>query len=416
MARCASASVFVLNAERWVAAVGQPQSAAKGWYLGKIPFRAEVFAEAAADIKAAVRGLRGDARKLLILDLDDTVWGGVVGDVGWEQLQLGGHDPVGEALVDFQQGVKALTRRGVVLGIVSKNTESVAVEAIRSHPAMVLRLEDFVGWRINWQDKAANIAALAAELRLGLQSTVFIDDNPVERARVREALPEVLVPEWPEDKLAYPAALAALRCFDSPAVSREDQERGAMYAAEREREAARESVGSLDDWLATLGITVRAERVGPASITRTTQLLNKTNQMNLSTRRMTEGEVTQWAGAPGRAMWAITVSDRFGDAGLTGVLGVERQADTLRVVDFVLSCRVMGRKVEETMTHLAVAHARAEGARRVEARLIPTAKNQPCRDFWSGSGWSADESGDLYAWDTSAEYPRPAAVTLTGDV
>jgi FkbH-like protein len=323
---------------------------------------------------------------------------------------------VGEALVDFQQGVKALTRRGVVLGIVSKNTESVAVEAIRSHPAMVLKLEDFVGWRINWQDKAANIAALAAELRLGLQSTVFIDDNPVERARVREALPEVLVPEWPEDKLAYPAALAALRCFDSPAVSREDQERGAMYAAEREREAARESVGSLDDWLATLGITVRAERVGPASVTRTTQLLNKTNQMNLTTRRLTEGEVVQWAAAPGHAMWAITVSDRFGDAGLTGVLGIEREADTVRVVDFVLSCRVMGRKVEETMTHLAVAHARAEGARRVEARLIPTAKNQPCRDFWSGSGWSADESGDLYAWDASAEYPRPAAVTLTGDV
>ena len=155
-----------------------------------------------------------------------------------------GSDAVGEAFVDFQHAAKSLKRRGVVLAIASKNDESVALEAMRSHPEMVLREDDFVAWRINWQDKAKNIAEIARELNLGLQSVVFIDDNPVERARVREALPEVLVPEWPEDKLLYASTLRSLGCFDAPALSREDAERTELYAAERKRETLRVQVQS----------------------------------------------------------------------------------------------------------------------------------------------------------------------------
>jgi HAD superfamily phosphatase (TIGR01681 family) len=233
-------NVYVMNAQRWLEATAtRGRSMAKGWYLGKVPFSGETFAEVARDLKAAARALTGHTRKLLVLDLDDTLWGGIVGDIGWENLQLGGHDAVGEAFVDFQHAVKALTARGIVLGIVSKNTERVALDAIDTHPQMVLRRTDFVGWRINWQDKAQNIADLAAELHLGLQSVVFIDDNPVERARVRDALPEVFVPDWPEDKLLYTERFLGLRCFDAPAISREDAERTALYAAERERGAVR---------------------------------------------------------------------------------------------------------------------------------------------------------------------------------
>jgi len=371
-----------------------------------------VLAEAARDIKAAVRGLTGQARKLVVVDLDDTLWGGIVGDAGWENLRLGGHDAVGEAFVDFQKALKQLTRRGVVLGIASKNTESVALEAMRNHPAMVLRPDDFVGWRINWGDKARNIADLAAELNLGLQSVVFLDDNPVERARVREALPEVFVPDWPEDELLYPSALLALRCFDAPAVSREDAERTRLYASDREREALKRDVGSLDEWLAGLDIRVRVEPLGPANVARVTQLFNKTNQMNLTTRRLTEHELAEWAGEPGRALWAVTVADRFGEAGLTGILGLQASGGRCHVVDFILSCRVMGRRIEETMAHLAVAWARERGLGVVEAAYVATAKNRPCHDFWKGSGFAADADATRFTWGAERPYPLPACVSL----
>jgi FkbH-like protein len=404
-------NTFVLSTQRWTESVGRNSQQPKLWYMGKVPFHTEVFAEAATDIRAALTGLSGGARKLLVLDLDDTLWGGVVGDVGWESLRLGGHDSLGEAFVDFQRAIKQLKRRGIVLAIVSKNTESVALEAITNHPEMVLKQEDFVAWRINWQDKARNIAELVAELNLGLQSVVFIDDNPVERARVREALPDVLVPEWPEDKLLYACSLSQLRCFDAPTISREDAERTEMYAADKKREAARVDVGSLDDWLRTLDMRVHMRKLDRTDLARTTQLLNKTNQMNLTTRRVTEAELEAWAARPEHELWTLRVSDRFGDAGLTGVVSLAFSGDRAKVVDFVLSCRVMGRKVEETLAHVAVEASRRRGAARVEAEYLLTAKNKPCLEFWQRSGFLAN-GNQSFSWDARQPYPCPVAVGL----
>ena len=420
MERLADASaVFVMDVQRWILAAGRASAGAKAWYLGKIVFPPEVMAEAARDIKAAIRGVQGRARKLLVLGLDDTLWGGVVGDAGWENLHLGGHEPEGEALVDFQRAVQQLTRCGIVLGVVSKNTEAVALEAIESHPEMVLRRRDFAGWRINWSDKAQNVADLAAELNLGLQSVVFVDDNPVERARVRDILPEVLVPEWPVDKLQYARALAALRCFDAPAVSKEDLERTSMYASERVPLALGRDVGSIDEWLASLGTWVRAEPLGAANLQRATQLLNKTNQLNLTTRRLTEAELQAWAAAEGHEAWVFSVGDRFGDAGITGLLGLERDGAEQRIADFVLSCRVMGRKVEETMAHVAVARAIAQGHERVVATYRYTKKNKPTLEFWKRSGFreepggAADADGTRFEWRLAEPYAAPATLNLT---
>ena len=408
-----AAAIYVLDAGRWLAATATvARSRAKAWYVGKVPFSSAMLTEAARDIKAAVRGLEGQARKLLILDLDDTLWGGIVGDQGWENLQLGGHDPIGESFVDFQRAVKSLTARGIVLGIVSKNTEEVALEAIRSHPEMVLRPEDFVGWRINWRDKAQNIIDLARELNLGLQSVVFIDDNPVERARVAEALPEVLVPDWPEDKLRYVEELGSLRCFDAPVISAEDATRTTLYAVERERSLAREQVGSLDEWLASLAIRVQVEPLRAASLARMQQLLNKTNQMNLSTRRLTEQELDDWHRETGHVVLAVTVSDRFGSAGLTGILSLALATDRCDIVDFVLSCRVMGRRVEETMLHVAVEWARNRGAATVTALYQPTKKNKPCHDFFRASGWTASADETRFVWLASSLYTLPAPIAL----
>lgn len=403
---------FLLNAQNWLQESAQT-FAPKSWYLAKFPFSNKVFKEAAADLQAAVAGLCGKARKLIIVDLDDTLWGGLVGEVGWEGLTLGGHDPLGEAFVDFQEALKALTRRGVLLGIVSKNEESVALEAMAMHPEMVLRRDDFAGWRINWQDKAKNVADLVAELNLGLAATVFLDDNPAERSRVAAALPEVRVPDWPRDKTLYRKTLLSLRCFDQPALSREDRDRATLYSVARERKAVMQEAQSLDDWLVSLETKVVASTLNRTDLARAAQLLNKTNQLNLSTRRMSESELWDWANGEGRHLWTIRVSDRFGGLGLTGIISLECDGTQGRIVDFLLSCRVMGRKVEETMTALACRHASALGLQTLQADYLPTAKNKPCLDFWRRSGFDADsEQGCRFRHRLERNYPVPGPVEL----
>jgi FkbH-like protein len=410
-------NVFLLDAQRWVSSGGLADVKPKRWFLGKISYGAGVFAEAARDVRAALRGARGMARKLIVVDLDDTLWGGIVGDVGWEGLRLGGHDVVGEAHIEFQRQLVALSRRGIALAVVSKNEEGVALEAMRSHPEMLIKPEQLASYRINWRDKAANIVEIAEELNLGLQSVVFLDDNRVERGRVREALPEVFVPEWPADPTLYALTLASLRCFDSPRISAEDRERNSMYATERVRTAQREQYSSLDSWLESLDVRVRFDRLSPQNLARATQLLNKTNQMNLRTRRLSEVEFLRWSELPGNEVWAASVSDRFGDSGLTGLIGISSEGTIARVEDFVLSCRVMGRRVEDAMTWLAATRARAAGATTLIAELVPSKKNMPCRRYLDESALARDPSSELtYVAQLGDEVAKPAAVAIEGEL
>jgi len=405
-------NIHVLNAGKWIERAGEGAFSDELWYLAKVPFSNDVCKSAAGEVKSSLRALRGDVKKRVVLDLDDTLWGGIVGDVGWEKIVLGGHDHVGEAFVDFQRELKSLKKRGMLLAIVSKNEESIALEAIRRHPEMVLREEDFAGWRINWGDKAQNLVDLVSDLNLGLQSVVFIDDSPAERARVAEALPEVFVPEWPRDKTRYKRALLGLDCLNAASLSAEDRERTASYRAEMRRDDLRQAVGSFDDWLKGLGVTVTVRDLEEENLPRAAQLLNKTNQMNLGTRRMTEKELRDWAAEASRRFWTLHVSDRFGEYGLTGLLSVEEEGDTANIVDFVLSCRVIGRRVEETMMHLAIDFARRKGLRSVSAHFKPTARNKPCRDFLERSGFDRAGDEDVFAWDASVEYPAPDGVSI----
>ena len=409
-----SQNVWALDASAWMERAGDTRTDRRLWYAAKVPFPTPVFAAAVRDLKSLLRAATGRSRKVVLLDLDNTLWGGVVGETGWEGLRLGGHDPVGEAFVDLQRALKALTKRGVVLGIVSKNEESVALEAIRKHPDMVLREEDFAGWRINWRDKATNVAELLDEIRLGLDSAVFIDDQPAERARVAEALPKVLVPDWPADPLASVQALDRLGCFDMLQVSSEDVARAQSYAAERERRALRESVSSMEDWLAELDVSVRVEAISTENQARAAQLLNKTNQMNLTTRRMSESELVDWAAGQGREFLTFRVSDRFSDFGLTGLLGLELEDDVMRIVDFVLSCRVMSRQVEEAMAHVAVEAAREAGAKRLEATHRPTERNAPMLAFWRDRSGFVEQGDGTFHWDPAQTYPAPSELRLSG--
>jgi FkbH-like protein len=406
-------TIFMLDPSTWLQTAGPAAASPRMWFAGKVPYGNRVFQEAVGDIKAAINGALGSARKLIVLDLDDTLWGGVVGETGWEGIRLGGHDPIGEAYVAFQGALKSLAHRGVQLAVVSKNDEPVALEAFDKHPEMQLRRADLAGWRINWDDKARNIAALVAELNLGLDAVVFIDDNRVERGRIHEELPAVLVPDWPEDPCLFAARLRSLGCFDTAAVSDEDRARGRMYADERERRTAQTQVGSMEEWLRDLGIEVRAEPLQRADLARATQLFNKTNQLNLSTRRMSEQELLDWAQAPRRRLWTVRVKDRFGELGLTGMVGVEVDGTAARVTDFILSCRAMGRRVEETMLHLASRFAASHGAKGLSVRFVPTARNAPCLRFLESSGLTRTSEHD-FAWTGATEYPLPEFVTLTG--
>ncbi|MBK9751001.1 MAG: HAD-IIIC family phosphatase [Chloroflexi bacterium] len=404
-------NVYLLNTQKWIERSRMPYQP-KFWYMAKVAFGNDVFKEAVKTIKSALVGISGKRKKLIVLDLDNTLWGGVVGDIGWENLSLGGHDATGEAYVDFQRALKALTRRGIVLGVVSKNEENVAFDAIRQHPEMVLTLDDFAGWRINWQDKAQNVADLVTELNLGFDSVVFLDDNPAERARVRDMLPDVLVPELPEDPMLYVKTLLSLGVFDAPTLTAEDAERTKMYVTDRQRTALKTEIGSLDDWLQTLGVRVEVAPLNASTLPRTAQLFNKTNQLNLSTRRMGDADLMAWAHEPNHRLWTVSVTDKFGDLGLTGIISLEVEGDRGRIVDYVLSCRVMGRKVEETMLAVAVDYARSLGLREVVAVYRPTAKNKPTLDFFKRSGFAYVEDTQTFTWATNDPYPVPKGIEL----
>lgn len=402
-----------LNSGRWIEQAGPKAWSKPLWYLSKTPFSKEVFHAAAGDLQAFWDLAAGHAIKMIVLDLDDTLWGGIVGDDGWQNLRLGGHDPVGESFADFQKALKGLKERGIMLAIASKNEENTALEAMEKHPEMILKKDDFVAMRINWNDKAANIREMVGQLNIGEQSVMFIDDNPVERSRVQAALPEVLVPDWPVNKLLYVQELRRLNVFNLGAVSGEDVRRTAMYQEEALRERSKENVGDLEGWLHSLGMKVTAQQVQEADFARVHQLFLKTNQFNLATRRPTESELRNLVADPGREFWALRVADKFGDSGLTGVLGMDFSDGTkARITDMILSCRVMGRRVEETLLHLAWARAKAHGKQTVEAVPVPTERNKPCLDFLQRSGMAAGTGGQTFTRRTEVPYELPPTIQL----
>jgi FkbH-like protein len=403
-------NVFVLDAGRWLAALGGHAWSDKLWHAAKTPFTPAMFEQAALDLAAGMAALEGGTRRIAIVDLDDVLWGGVVGDAGIEGIRLGGHDHVGEAHLAFQHALKGLARRGVQLAIVSRNDEAVALETIDRHPEMQLRRGNFVAWRINWNDKAANVADLLAEIRLGADAAVFIDDSAIERARVRDGVPGILVPEWPADPSKYCEALAGLRCFDAASITAEDRARSALYADESRRRHAPEAT-DLDTWMRSLDVVVTAAALDLASLERAAQLFNKTNQMNLSTRRLTAQELRAWADEPDHEVVTFRVSDRFGDSGLTGLIGLVYADGIATLQDFLLSCRVMGRNVEEAVLHVAVTRARERSARQLVATLRRTPRNAPCLDFFRRSGMQQN-GDDTFVWAAGAPYPKPDWVTV----
>lgn len=401
---------YIVNSQRWITKAGINAYQPKLWYLSKNPFHNTVYEYASKDIYALVKTIYGYSKKLIILDLDDTIWGGIVGDVGWENLIIGGHNALGEAYQDFQKIILSIANKGVQLAIVSKNEETIALTAIENHKEMVLRKTDFVAWKINWKDKAQNILELTTELKIGLNSVVFIDDNPVERARVKESLPSVFVPEMPNDKLLFPSYLQSLNCFPSLPLSNEDLNRNIYYKNEKIRNQSLNQFQSMEDWLATTNIKITAEKVNDSNFNRVVQLLNKTNQMNLATRRMTENELLILLEQKSNLFYAFSLSDRFGDSGLIGILALQFKNEIAYITDFVLSCRVMGRKCEETMLSFSIQLATVNNCQMLYAEYLPTEKNKPCLSFFTNS--TLQQNKYVFSWDCKNSFQIPSYINF----
>lgn len=332
--------------------------------------------------------LRGRSYKCLVLDLDNTLWGGVIGDDGLSGITLGHGNAVGEAYVAFQSYVLELSRRGVILAVCSKNDAANALEAFERHPEMILRRKDIACFVANWEDKATNLRAIAKTINIGLDSLVFVDDNAFERDLIRRELPQVAVPELPEDPSFYAACIASAGYFESLAATTEDQQRTAQYKANAERELLRESATDMAAYLRDLQMELHWAHLDPISLPRAVQLINKTNQFNLTTQRYTEHEVSAMMSDPKRLLLHFRLLDRYGDNGIISVVAGKLDDEGDLLLDtWLMSCRVLGRQVESATLNVAANLARERGARNLIGDYRPTAKNAMVRQHYGKLGF-----------------------------
>jgi FkbH-like protein len=364
------------------------------WYRGSVPFSEDFTPVLADEYLRYIRALKGRAKKCIVLDLDNTLWGGIIGEDGLEGIKLSNLSP-GIEYVDFQRGLLSLYNRGVILAVCSKNNYDDAVKVFQEHPYQVLKEEHFAAMRINWQNKAANIAELAKEINIGLDSMVFFDDNPVERAQVSQAHPEVLVVELPKNPRLYRETLESLNVFDVLSLTKEDLVRGEMYAGKRKRTELEQSATSIEDFLRTLDLKVKIQPVNDFDTPRVVQLIGKTNQFNLTTRRYTDAEVKKFRDDKDAIVYSMAVTDKFGDEGVVGVAIVKMKDDDWWIDSFLMSCRVIGRSVETALLARIVVDARAAKAKRIIGEYIPTKKNPPAADLFENHGFGMHAESDI---------------------
>lgn len=382
-------SAFWSDAE-WHKAKQYPSTSA-------IPLAADAFC-------AHCLAVLGLTCKVLALDLDNTLWGGVIGEDLLGGIRIGPPTAEGEGYGELQQYVKELHQRGVLLAVCTKNDLADAEEPFRKHDAMRLRRDDFAAFAANWQDKAANLETMAAELRLGLDSFVFLDDNPAERAQVRLRLPQVVVPECGSTPWEMLAALRRGMYFENTVLTREDMERNESYRGNLSRNMLRQNAATLDDFLADLQMEAEYGPVDDATLTRVTQLVNKTNQFNATGRRYTDQQVAAMAQSPDWWCRWFKLADRFGDYGLVGVILSQRQGIAWRIDTWLVSCRAIGRQLERFMGSLLLGEARSQGAAEVRGEYIPTQKNALVKDLFPQLGFQpVDGNPRQYVFRLSEE-------------
>lgn len=364
---------------------------ARAWFESKQPCAPDLLVDVAKEVTHIIASLRCGPKKMLVLDLDNTLWGGVVGDDGLEGLELGDTSPRGEAFKSFQRYILTLTERGVLLGVCSKNDHDKAAEPFVKHPEMVLRLEHFVSFKANWQPKVDNIRQMAAELELGLDSFVFVDDNPAEIEIVRQFAPEVTTLLVGPDPADYVRQLQDSRLFEPRHITAEDARRTEQYQQEASRKVLLTSATDMASYLASLEMVGTITEFNLLDVPRITQLINKSNQFNLTSRRRTEAEIQSLLDDPRYVCFVMRLADRFGDHGLISVvigrLVLLGEQPTLEIDTWLMSCRVLKRQVEEEVLNEIVRLARLKACRHVRGIYLPTAKNGMVRQLYPQLGF-----------------------------
>ncbi|MEI8201718.1 MAG: HAD-IIIC family phosphatase [Bacteroidota bacterium] len=358
----------------------------------------DVLPEIASKTLDIISAFEGKFNKCLILDCDNTLWGGIISEDGMENIQIGNLG-IGKAFTEFQYWIKKLKNRGIILAICSKNDEAVAKEPFEKHPDMVLHLEDIAVFKANWENKADNIHQIQSILQIGFDSMVFLDDNPFERAMVKENIPEICVPELPEDPADYLEYLYALNLFETASFSDEDSERTKLYQMEAERKTVQQKFANEDDFLQSLHMLSMVEPFNKFNTPRVAQLSHRSNQFNLRTVRYTEADIETLGNSKEYYTFAYTLEDKFGDNGLicTTILKKE-DAQTLFIESWFMSCRVLKRGMEHFVLNTIADFAREKGFIYLKGEFIPTKKNEMTQYHYQNLGFS--KSGDFWILNT----------------
>jgi FkbH-like protein len=385
------------------------------WNLGRFSFTQELIPLYSDHVARTIAALRGKSRKALILDLDNTVWGGVIGDDGLEGIQIAQGDARGEAHLAVQRMALDLRQRGIVLAVSSKNTDEVAREPFEKHPEMLLKLDHIAVFQANWEDKATNIQAIAKELSLGLDAMAFLDDNPAERALVRQLLPQVAVPELPEEPAWYARTLAAAGYFEAVTFANEDLQRAGFYLDNARRASLQKQAGDVDAYLASLDMTITFQPFDATGRARIVQLINKSNQYNLTTRRYAEPEVIDAEIDPQVFTLQVRLADIFGDNGMISVVICRPGEPGAWEIDtWLMSCRVLGRKVEQMVLCEVLEHARRAGIHKLSGSYLPTERNKLVIDHYSRLGFTkvAEEDSGHTRWELRVEGSKPESAPM----
>ena len=385
------------------------------WNMAKFAFSDQLIPLYADHVARTIAAIRGKSRKALILDLDNTIWGGVIGDDGLDGIQIAQGDARGEAHLAMQRLALDLRARGIVLAVCSKNSDEVARKPFEQHPEMLLKLDHIAVFQANWSDKATNIQAIAEELSLGLDAMVFLDDNPAERGLVRKLLPQVAVPELPEEPSYYARTLAAAGYFESVAFASEDLKRAGFYQENAKRAVLQKQVGGVDAYLASLDMTITFQPFDAIGRARIMQLINKSNQYNLTTRRYTDPEVAAAEDDPAVFTLQVRLADIFGDNGMISVVICRLNgAGAWEIDTWLMSCRVLGRKVEHMVLREILEHARAAGIKKLVGIYRPTDRNKLVIDHYAKLGFSKieEETSGLTRWELLLEGAAPESAPM----
>lgn len=373
----------------------------------------DVVPAVASRVLDIICAVRGSIKKCLILDLDNTLWGGVVGDDGWAALQLGHGLGIGKAYTEFQMWVKKLRQRGIIICVCSKNDDDKAREPFEKHPDMVLRLDDIAVFMANWETKVDNIRAIQKVLNIGFDSMVFVDDNPFERAMVRENIAGIEVPEMPEDPAEWLEYMYGLNLFETASYSGADAERTRQYQAEARRVTLAKSFDSEADFLRSLDMKATVSGFTPFNTPRVAQLSQRSNQFNLRTVRYTEADVAALAADGQTVCLALTLEDRFGDNGLVAVVVMKPiDSESLFVETWLMSCRVLKRGMEDFTLNTMVAVAKERGYKRIVGEYLPTAKNAMVADHYRKLGFAEVKGSASSRWalETDGYIPHECCI------